>query len=73
MATMTSTLSLRALERPVALIGKGLGQVVRLLFLWQTRSAQRLHLAALDDRLLRDMGLTRADILLECDKPFWKS
>jgi len=69
---MTSALSLRAFERPIAVIGKGLSQVVRLLFVWQSRSAQRLHLAQLDDRLLRDMGLSRADILLECEKPFWK-
>jgi uncharacterized protein YjiS (DUF1127 family) len=29
-------------------------------------------LATLDDRLLADAGLTRADQDRECNKPFWR-
>ena len=32
----------------------------------------RSHLATLDDRLLRDIGLDRHAVLLESAKPFWK-
>ena len=38
---------------------------------WQDRAAQRHHLAGLDDRMLADMGLNRADVQREIQKPFW--
>lgn len=38
---------------------------------WQARAAERAQLAAMDDRLLRDVGLSRADIMRESSKPFW--
>lgn len=37
------------------------------------RAAQRRELAALDDRLLRDIGVTRAQARAEASKPFWRS
>ncbi len=40
---------------------------------WQERSMQRRHLMELDDRLLADMGMTRADAVGEHSKPFWRS
>lgn len=40
---------------------------------WQERAHQRHHLSGLDDRLIRDMGLSRADVDEEIHKPFWKS
>jgi uncharacterized protein YjiS (DUF1127 family) len=36
------------------------------------RRRQRLALARLDDRMLRDIGLTSADVEGELTKPFWK-
>lgn len=33
--------------------------------------AQRRALVRLDDRLLADIGLTRAQALAEADRPFW--
>ncbi len=36
------------------------------------RRRQRLALARLDDRMLRDIGLTGADVEGELSKPFWK-
>lgn len=39
---------------------------------WNDRYRQRIHLAQLDERMLRDMGLTRADAVGEYDKPFWR-
>ena len=46
---------------------------LRLLLLWQTRAGQRTHLAELDERLLADMGLTRAQARAEAAKPFWRA
>lgn len=40
---------------------------------WQERARQRRALLALDERLLKDIGLTRADAVREGRKPFWKS
>jgi uncharacterized protein YjiS (DUF1127 family) len=37
------------------------------------RNRQRRALAELDDRLLRDIGLTPEEALRECANPFWKS
>ena len=36
------------------------------------RRQQRFDLAALDERGLKDVGLTRADVAREVDKPFWR-
>ena len=38
---------------------------------WQERARQRYRLAELDDRMLKDIGLTRADVNREVEKPFW--
>lgn len=35
------------------------------------RARQRRLLAELDDRRLRDLGLSRADVAREAAKPFW--
>ncbi len=50
-----------------------LGDIVTLVSRWAERSAQRRHLRELDDHLLSDMGLTRADVEQEASKPFWAS
>lgn len=40
--------------------------------LWRERARQRRALMALDDRLLRDIGISRADAEREVAKPFWR-
>ncbi len=43
------------------------------LLLWQRRANERHALAHLDDRILRDLGLNRAEIAWESRKPFWRA
>ena len=43
--------------------------------LWIARSRQRRHLgelAAWDDHILKDIGVSRDDALREAAKPFWR-
>jgi uncharacterized protein YjiS (DUF1127 family) len=42
-------------------------------FAWQQRTEQRRRLAQFDDRMLRDIGLSRADVEHETAKPFWQA
>lgn len=39
---------------------------------WQERAQRRRSLDEMDDRLLRDIGLTRSMIEAEANKPFWR-
>ena len=39
---------------------------------WQDRARQRHRLGEMDDHLLRDIGLSRADLEHESAKPFWR-
>ena len=39
---------------------------------WRRRARDRSQLAQLDDRMLRDIGLTRADAEFLSNKPFWR-
>jgi uncharacterized protein YjiS (DUF1127 family) len=40
---------------------------------WQDRARQRRRLGEMDDHLLRDIGLSRADLEYESSKPFWRA
>ena len=37
------------------------------------RAVQRRRLAAMDDRMLQDIGISRVDALREATKPFWRA
>jgi uncharacterized protein YjiS (DUF1127 family) len=39
---------------------------------WRRRARDRADLAALDDRMLADIGISRADADYLGNKPFWK-
>jgi uncharacterized protein YjiS (DUF1127 family) len=47
-------------------------RVLSVVSMWQERAATRHALARLDDHLLLDIGLTRADVERERMKPFWR-
>ena len=40
---------------------------------WRQRSRERAQLAVLDERMLRDIGISRGDVLREINKPFWRA
>ena len=47
-------------------------KVLEVLMLWHERARQRRRLLELDDRMLRDIGVSRADAVREAAKPFWQ-
>ena len=47
---------------------RGLDQLLE----WQDRARQRHQLASLESHILKDLGLSRADVVRESDKPFWR-
>ena len=53
-------------------LGRFATALVEQLYAWQDRVQQRTHLAALEDHLLKDMGISRADAYRESAKPFWR-
>jgi uncharacterized protein YjiS (DUF1127 family) len=46
---------------------------IEILLLWQRRANERHALAQLDDRILRDLGLSRSEVARELRKPFWRA
>ncbi len=53
--------------RPVLLLKAGWRQVVH----WWQLAEQRRRLAMLDEHELKDMGLSRGDVMQESERPFW--
>jgi uncharacterized protein YjiS (DUF1127 family) len=49
-----------------------LSVVRKMLQQWGRRRRERAELARLDDRMLRDIGITRGDVWQEINKPFWR-
>ena len=54
------------------LLWRGLAGVVDYLQRCHDRSRQRHILETLDDAMLRDLGLSRADVMRESAKPCWR-
>jgi uncharacterized protein YjiS (DUF1127 family) len=46
-------------------------RLVQALLEWRELARQRRRLLALDDRMLKDIGLSRADAVREAARPFW--
>jgi uncharacterized protein YjiS (DUF1127 family) len=49
-----------------------LRRALALFDIWRQRLRGRRALVLMDDRSLRDLGLTRYDALYESRKPFWR-
>ena len=61
-----------ARRRPVQFALATFETVVALLGQWRQRALDRHRLGTFDDRMLKDIGLSRADIDVEVTKPFWR-
>lgn len=61
----------RTLDKALATLAQGAAGGILMLLAWQRRAAQRVHLATLPDHILKDVGLTRADIHAETRKAVW--
>ncbi len=53
--------------------GEAIVEAVTTVLSWQHRIRERNQLQLLDQRMLRDIGLTRVDIDVETRKPFWRA
>ena len=51
---------------------RAVARAIDLLLVWQQRARDRRQLESLSDHMLRDIGLTRADVYAEASKPFWR-
>ncbi len=58
--------------RMPATFGRRMASLLRYILTWSERVRQRRALLALDDWVLKDIGLSRADVMRESDKPFWQ-
>ena len=56
---------------PTGFLAKIAGRAIAVLYAWQERASTRHRLMTLDDRMLKDIGLSRADAEREGRKPFW--
>lgn len=58
--------------QPIGTFLSRLFLIVTLPIIWHERGCHRRDLLMIEERLLRDVGLTRQDIELEASKPFWQ-
>ena len=68
----TDTFTARSPSLPTTL-GARLVRAFTKLLEWQERAEQRGHLAGMDERMRKDIGISHADALREADKPFWRA
>ena len=60
---------LAALKRWVV---KPVGRAMVRVLQWQERAQERQALERMDERMLKDMGLSKADVARETTKKFWQ-
>lgn len=63
---------LQRLSAPLTHFAGGLARIAVELEMMATRNRSRRALRELPDDLLKDVGLSRADIEREMSKPFWR-
>ena len=61
-----------ALSSRLARLARPFSGTIKAAATWRARARGRRHLADLDVRMLRDIGITRMDVERECHKPFWQ-
>jgi len=61
-----------SLPRRPGPVGAAALLVADLVSTWYLRVRERRHLGMLDDNMLKDIGVTRADVEFEVQKHFWR-
>ncbi len=70
---MVRFMTISSIRRVVGRYGiADLSLLIQTLLDWRSVARQRRSLATLDDRALKDIGLSRSDIFAETAKPFWR-
>jgi uncharacterized protein YjiS (DUF1127 family) len=59
-------------SRATAAVAARVVAVLALLRRWHRRARERALLAALDERMLRDIGVERSDVEREINQRFWR-
>lgn len=54
-------------------LGRSFRSILNRLARWRERYEQRTHLASMNERMLKDVGISRADAVREARKPFWQA
>ena len=57
---------------PAVSVPGAVARALVMLLAWQERATERRRLTELSDHELADMGLDRASVTGESDKPFWR-
>jgi len=64
---------IRNVQSVLRSIDAGLLAAVDVSLTWHRRISDRHALRSMDDRLLKDIGLSQADVEHEAAKPFWRN
>jgi uncharacterized protein YjiS (DUF1127 family) len=70
---MTTLQKIYYLGNKSGTLAAAIGDLNERLLLWINRHRQRNILREMDDHMLKDIGISRADALAESKKPFWRS
>ncbi len=63
----------RRLFSPLDAVKRGIVALANTLIVWSERHRQRQALAELDDKMLKDIGLSRAEAAYEFRETFWRA
>ena len=73
MAQIISNLGSRGSVRQASYISEGLVTLFNRINDWAERRRTRNHLYQMPDYILHDIGVSRADVETEYQKPFWRA
>jgi uncharacterized protein YjiS (DUF1127 family) len=51
----------------------GAAAMLRRIALWRRRAVERRQFLAMDERALKDLGISRYDAVAEAAKPWWRA
>ena len=70
---MAQVISNSSHQRRASFIGEGLVSLFNQVYDWSERRRARNHLYQMPDYILHDIGVSRAEVESEYEKPFWRA